>query len=259
MSKKSDRRAAEREARRAAFLNLNQQRAAAATTSEPATQSVEKINTDHTHQHQISEAQLAANRANAQHSTGPTTPAGQARSSMNALKHGLTGKTVVLPSESLEDYTHHLETYINKFRPANDDEMRLVRNINDSIWRISRIQHIEFSLHYKAELEFADKLKDRPEAERVNLSSADAFLKYEKQLHNLNLQEARLRRYIEKDTAELARLQNFRRSVEAAEAKAAKAAAQPRPPQPNGFDFSTPETQRPTTIQADPKYQKTAA
>ena len=48
---------------------------------------------------EISEAQLAANRANATHSTGPRTEEGQKRSSLNAMKHGLTGRTVLLPRE----------------------------------------------------------------------------------------------------------------------------------------------------------------
>src|SRR4051794_33284807 len=42
-----------------------------------------------------SPARLAANRANALRSTGPRTPEGRARSSMNATRHGLTSRLLV--------------------------------------------------------------------------------------------------------------------------------------------------------------------
>ena len=47
----------------------------------------------------------ARNRANAAHSTGPKTEAGKPRSCLNALRHGLTGHTIILPAEDLEAYT----------------------------------------------------------------------------------------------------------------------------------------------------------
>ena len=44
-----------------------------------------------------SPARLAANQANAQLSTGPRTPEGKAKVSLNAVKTALTGQTVLLP------------------------------------------------------------------------------------------------------------------------------------------------------------------
>ena len=46
-----------------------------------------------------SDRQIKANKQNAQHSTGPRTENGKARVALNALKHGLTGKQIVLPHE----------------------------------------------------------------------------------------------------------------------------------------------------------------
>ena len=48
---------------------------------------------------QLTEARIAANRLNAQRSTGPRTEAGKIRSRANAVKHGLTGAGVALPVE----------------------------------------------------------------------------------------------------------------------------------------------------------------
>ena len=45
------------------------------------------------------DAQVTANRANSLLSTGPKTEAGKARSATNALKTGLTGRTVLLPGD----------------------------------------------------------------------------------------------------------------------------------------------------------------
>lgn len=48
--------------------------------------------------------QIAANRRNAKKSTGPRTPAGKSNVRLNALKHGLTAQSVVLPFEDADAY-----------------------------------------------------------------------------------------------------------------------------------------------------------
>src|SRR5687768_14952071 len=47
----------------------------------------------------LSAKRLAANRANAQKSTGPRTKEGKSRSRMNALKHGMCSSSPLLPNE----------------------------------------------------------------------------------------------------------------------------------------------------------------
>ena len=65
-------------------------------------------------------AQVTANLANAQHSTGPRTETGKAASSQNALKHGLTAKTVLLPGEDEAAYRKMCEGMFESFAPADD-------------------------------------------------------------------------------------------------------------------------------------------
>ena len=50
------------------------------------------------------EAQIEANRANAQKSTGPRTPEGKATVAQNAVKHGLLARTAVLHGEDWEEH-----------------------------------------------------------------------------------------------------------------------------------------------------------
>src|SRR5271156_1347395 len=45
--------------------------------------------------------QIEANQKNALHSTGPTTPEGKQRSRLNALKHGLRAKEVIIPGRKI--------------------------------------------------------------------------------------------------------------------------------------------------------------
>ncbi len=56
----------------------------------------------------LSPARLAANRANAALSTGPSSETGRAVSSLNALKTGLTGRTLLLPGDDVEAYQAHV-------------------------------------------------------------------------------------------------------------------------------------------------------
>ncbi|MCU1257860.1 MAG: hypothetical protein JWO80_745, partial [Bryobacterales bacterium] len=44
-------------------------------------------------------AQLSANRANSESSTGPRTEAGKSRSSQNALRHGLASGRLIIEGE----------------------------------------------------------------------------------------------------------------------------------------------------------------
>ena len=67
--------------------------------------------------HQASEAQLAANRANAQFSSGPKTEQGKLVSSHNALKTGLTGRTIVLPTDDVAAYQTLVALINRKFNP----------------------------------------------------------------------------------------------------------------------------------------------
>ena len=62
--------------------------------------------------------QIEANRRNAQKSTGPTSVAGKAVSSMNALKTGIHAKSLVLPTEKAADLDQLIDEYHQHHHPA---------------------------------------------------------------------------------------------------------------------------------------------
>ena len=188
----------------------------------------------------ISSAQLAANRANSQLSTGPVTPAGQAASSLNALKTGLTGRTVLLPGDDTAEYSSRLENATAHHRPVTDEEKSLVQSLVDIDWRLDRAVMLETGIYAKGAAEFADRFDDQPVAHRKLLIQTETYLKYEKSLRNLNVQEARLQRQRTKNLAELKRLKEERIRYELMLQSAARS-ARPAASVENGFEFSIPD------------------
>jgi hypothetical protein len=262
MSKRTERREAERAARRTAFQALRQQRARQhetqqETMTQPAVNAQSEPVTESEPSH-VSEAQLAANRANAQHSTGATSESGKAKSSMNALKHGLSGKTVLLPTDDADEYNYILNAYVKSCQPATEEELNLIQSIVDSTWRLQRCRVLETGILVKGEMEFSSKYEDQSPARRAQLIQVDAYLKYEKSIRNLQIQEARLHRRLEKDQAELLRLQNIRKRQEQLAAEAAQTAVN-HPSRQNGFEFSTPESHTPATANSGHHLKRRAA
>ena len=71
---------------------------------------------------QISDAQLAANRANAQHCTGPTSEKGKKTSSQNARRHGFTAQVTVMTEEDRIHHDAFVADLISDFAPVGAEE-----------------------------------------------------------------------------------------------------------------------------------------
>ncbi len=189
----------------------------------------------------VTAPQLDANRANAQLSTGPVTSAGKAISSLNAVKTGLTGRTVLLPTDDIAAYEQHMRAYEAEYSPVGQLETDLVCSIAETPWRLARIPSLENNIFAIGALELVDEYKDHDSTTRSALIATATFLKYERQIRNLNLQEARLWRRREKEVAELRKLQEERRATQqlqsqpAANSSEAAASAQVAE---NGFEFA---------------------
>jgi hypothetical protein len=91
-------------------------------------------------------SRTAINRRNSQHSTGPRTDSGKQRSSLNALRHGLTAASAVLPSEDPAAYDAHRRSLLDEYKPATPTETHLVQELADTAWRINRIPSLEAAL-----------------------------------------------------------------------------------------------------------------
>lgn len=190
-----------------------------------------------------SAAQLGANQANAQLSTGPRTEMGRATSWLNAVKTGLTGNTVLLPTDDVAAYEEHMLCYKSDFAPVCQRETHLVESIAQTAWRLKRIPLLEYSIYAVGHQELAEQFAHENESVRNSIIQFAVHIKYEKQIRNLQLQESRLVRRREKELAELRQLQTERKETESSK-PASIAEHNPAPMDnshvpPNGFEFST--------------------
>jgi hypothetical protein len=187
----------------------------------------------------------AINRANAQHSTGPKTEAGKQRSSLNALRHGLTGQTIVLPSDDLESYQQHIQSFVTEYHPKGATESQLVQSLADTAWRQNRVCALENNLLTLGIVSQPTPLENVTEQISAALAVAASLDSHTRALANLSLHGQRLARQFEKTLALLHQLQSTRQDQEAIELDHASALVQmhalkgePYDPAHDGFVFS---------------------
>ena len=102
-------------------------------------------------------AQIEANRLNAQKSTGPKSNDGKIRVRCNAIKHGMTARTImpVLPQEDPKELEERTQQAITAMQPRNPLELELVRR----------------AVQLSAEIECAERVGTAHLAHRVRMAT----------------------------------------------------------------------------------------
>ena len=163
----------------------------------------------------LSEKQLAANRANAQKSSGPKSQSGKKRSSLNAVRHGLTGQVVVLPNEDMQAFHQFTTEIIDSFKPGDPAERQLAQSYAGFQWRINRAAAIEdnlFTLGIMEEID-ANLAIDHPEAQSAT-ANARTFRDESPVFDRISLYTQRLVNGAAKVLKELKQLQAERKERE---------------------------------------------
>ena len=96
-----------------------------------------------------SKQRLEANRTNAKRSTGPATEPGKARSKMNALKHGLAAKAVVIDGEDPREFEALRAGLERDFDAQTVIERELVGDLALLFWRQRRVARFEAAITQK--------------------------------------------------------------------------------------------------------------
>jgi hypothetical protein len=161
-------------------------------------------------------------RANGAKSRGPKTPEGRKKSSMNAIKHGLTAQTLVLPNEDPGEYRQMLDSYIQHFQPVGRIELDLIQEMAAAKWRQERLWAVETEFLAQKMQELAARLDaDYPAQEIARLTLAFRSLAATDCLSSISRTESRLERAYSRALRNLLQVQAVRKS-----------SAAPRVPQP---------------------------
>jgi hypothetical protein len=153
--------------------------------------------------------QIAANRENASKSHGPVTEAGKAAVRLNALKHGLRARQLVLPGESQEEFDQLCQDLESEWQPQTPTERICLENMVAAQWKLVRAESQETFLH--------------------SLPADDPRTK---QLDTILLFQDRFQRAFERALRDLQKLQKDSRAATklAAEEAAARKANEPKHP-----------------------------
>ena len=95
----------------------------------------------------VSERKAAANRANAQHSTGPRTPEGKQRSSLNALRHGILAKAAfnatIEGEERRAEFDELVAGLAQEYQPRTMTEKMTVQQLAGCYWKLAKVWTFE--------------------------------------------------------------------------------------------------------------------
>jgi hypothetical protein len=156
--------------------------------------------------------QIAANRLNAQNSTGPRTPEGKAISARNARTHGLTSTELLTDFEEpdKDDLVNLAAALKQQYDPQSEMEFILVEQMISAAWRLRRIRRIETRqyLHSGADLgetreHTGDRYDDETQVFRTDCKGPRLF-------DTLSRHESRLERSLYRALKELERIQSPR-------------------------------------------------
>jgi len=90
--------------------------------------------------------QIEANRRNAKKSTGPKTIEGKAVVSLNALRHGLRARRVVMPDEDETDFHQLCDDLEAEWQPRTRTERCYIEQMAIAQWKLQRLEGAEVQI-----------------------------------------------------------------------------------------------------------------
>ncbi len=177
---------------------------------------VRHLASEHASAHSASEHDLSPHPPDAEtlgstSGRGPASSPGRVRSSMNALRHGLTARVVVLPSEDMAAYHAFSKEIVDCLDPQTPVERQFAQTVADNQWRINRIRSIEDGMLGMGHFEAAGNFPTDNTEIHSAMTAARAFRDGSKAFVNLSIYEQRLHRSMKEALRQLKELQAERR------------------------------------------------
>ena len=131
----------------------------------------------------------------------PSTAAGKAISSRNAIRHGLTSVSPILPSEDSAEFASFQSNLITQYDPQDCEDTAIVASYVDTLWRLRRVPVHEAKLITieLVRMKLSAQQDDKPLQTLMSALDPEsletlAVERLSKTLLNLHRQEARLNR-----------------------------------------------------------------
>jgi hypothetical protein len=162
----------------------------------------------------LSERRLAANRANAQKSTGPRTPQGKRRSALNATRHGILSQVLHLPEEEMAAYDEFTAPYVASLVPVGQTETELAGACADLQFRLHRLSAAEHNLFALGHEEHGNRYDTGHPESHAAMTFVETLRCSKDPLATLSLYEQRLSRRFLQTLNKLHQMQKERRALE---------------------------------------------
>lgn len=124
----------------------------------------------------VSERKASANRANAQHSTGPRTARGKAASSLNALRHGILSQAAFNVTIEGEERRAEFDALVaglaQEFQPRTMVESMTVQQLAGCYWRLAKVWTFETEAAWRSSIGGGmplEEMKEYEDFEDVNM------------------------------------------------------------------------------------------
>jgi hypothetical protein len=156
--------------------------------------------------------QIAANRKNAEKSTGPKTEKGKSVTRLNAKRDGFTGQVTTLSDEDRPVFEKFKSQFIADLAPKTTLELSLANSIAWDTWRLNRLRAVEMNMYALGTDNLEPGAENNNPQVRTALAAAATFAKESEKFARMSIYEQRMNRGIHKNMEALHKLQAERKA-----------------------------------------------